>query len=181
MIQCGDPKGDGTGGPGYEFEDELPAEGAYKLGSLAMANSGPNTNGSQFFVISGAQGTQLPPQYSLFGQVTDGLDTTISTIAALATPGADGPPSQPVQIQKVTITESEPAPIEAERRAAPGDQGRRSRPTSWPPSITCTLPLPAARHVPSPPRIAAVCSSTATIGNELPASSNVRRDRSWLH
>jgi len=106
VIQCGDPKGDGTGGPGYEFEDELPAEGAYKLGSLAMANSGPNTNGSQFFVISGSQGTQLPPKYSLFGQVTDGLDTTINTIAALATPGADGPPSQPVQIQKVTITES---------------------------------------------------------------------------
>jgi cyclophilin family peptidyl-prolyl cis-trans isomerase len=106
VIQCGDPKGDGTGGPGYEFEDELPAEGAYKLGSLAMANSGPNTNGSQFFVISGAQGTKLPPQYSLFGQVTDGLDTTINTIASLATPGTDGPPSQPVQIQKVTITES---------------------------------------------------------------------------
>ena len=60
VIQCGDPKGDGTGGPGYEFADELPAEGAYQLGSLAMANSGPNTNGSQFFVISGTQGTQLP-------------------------------------------------------------------------------------------------------------------------
>ena len=106
VIQCGDPKGDGTGGPGYEFDDELPVAGAYKLGSLAMANSGANTNGSQFFVISGAQGTQLPPQYSLFGQVTDGLDTTINTIAALAVPGSDGPPSQPVQIESVTITES---------------------------------------------------------------------------
>jgi cyclophilin family peptidyl-prolyl cis-trans isomerase len=106
VIQCGDPKGDGTGGPGYEFADELPAEGAYQLGSLAMANSGPDTNGSQFFIISGDQGTQLPAQYSLFGQVTDGLDTTIKTIAGLAVPGADGPPSQPVQIQKVTITES---------------------------------------------------------------------------
>jgi len=106
VIQCGDPKGDGTGGPGYTFPDELPAEGAYKLGSLAMANSGPDTNGSQFFIISGSQGTQLPPQYSLFGQVTDGLDTTINTLAALAVPGSDGPPSQPVQIQSVTITES---------------------------------------------------------------------------
>ena len=106
VIQCGDPKGDGSGGPGYEFADELPAEGAYQLGSLAMANSGADTNGSQFFIISGQQGTQLPPQYSLFGQVTDGLDTTIQTIASLAVPGADGPPSQPVQIQKVTITES---------------------------------------------------------------------------
>ena len=106
VIQCGDPKGDGTGGPGYSFPDELPAEGAYQLGSLAMANSGPNTNGSQFFIISGPQGTQLPPQYSLFGQVTDGLDTTINTLASLAVPGSDGPPSQPVQIQSVTITES---------------------------------------------------------------------------
>ena len=105
-MQCGDPKGTGTGGPGYSSPTSCPRPGAYKLGSLAMANSGPNTNGSQFFVISGPQGTQLPPQYSLFGQVTDGLDTTISTIAALAVPGADGPPSQPVQIQKVTITES---------------------------------------------------------------------------
>ncbi len=106
VIQCGDPKGDGTGGPGYSFADELPAAGAYELGSLAMANSGPDTQGSQFFIISGAQGTQLPPQYSLFGQVTDGLDTTVNTIAALAVPGSDGPPSQPVQIEKVTITES---------------------------------------------------------------------------
>ena len=106
VIQCGDPKGDGTGGPGYTFADELPAEGSYKLGSLAMANSGPDTNGSQFFIISGPEGTQLPPQYSLFGQVTDGLDTTINTIASLAVPGSDGPPSQPVQIESVTITES---------------------------------------------------------------------------
>ena len=106
VIQCGDPKGDGTGGPGYTFADELPTEGSYKLGSLAMANSGPDTNGSQFFIISGPEGTQLPPQYSLFGQVTDGLDTTINTIASLAVPGSDGPPSQPVQIESVTITES---------------------------------------------------------------------------
>ena len=106
VIQCGDPKGDGTGGPGYTFADELPTAGSYKLGSLAMANSGPDTNGSQFFIISGPEGTQLPPQYSLFGQVTDGLDTTINTIASLAVPGSDGPPSQPVQIESVTITES---------------------------------------------------------------------------
>ena len=104
VIQCGDPDGTGTGGPGYTFDDELPEEGQYELGSLAMANSGPNTNGSQFFVISGPDGTQLPPQYSLFGQVTEGLDTTIATIAALGQ--ADETPSQPVQIQSVTITET---------------------------------------------------------------------------
>ena len=104
VIQCGDPEGTGAGGPGYQFDDELPEEGQYELGSLAMANSGPNTNGSQFFVISGPDGTQLPPQYSLFGQVTEGLDTTIATIAALGQ--ADETPSQPVQIESVTITET---------------------------------------------------------------------------
>jgi cyclophilin family peptidyl-prolyl cis-trans isomerase len=104
VIQCGDPDGTGAGGPGYQFDDELPEEGQYELGSLAMANSGPNTNGSQFFVISGPDGTQLPPQYSLFGQVTEGLDTTVATIAALGQ--ADETPSEPVQIESVTITET---------------------------------------------------------------------------
>jgi cyclophilin family peptidyl-prolyl cis-trans isomerase len=104
VIQCGDPDGTGAGGPGYQFDDELPEEGQYELGSLAMANSGPNTNGSQFFVISGPDGTQLPPQYSLFGQVTEGLDTTVATIAALGQ--ADETPSEPVQIESVTITEA---------------------------------------------------------------------------
>jgi cyclophilin family peptidyl-prolyl cis-trans isomerase len=104
VIQCGDPDGTGAGGPGYQFDDELPEEGQYELGSLAMANSGPNTNGSQFFVISGPDGTQLPPQYSLFGKVTEGLDTTVATIAALGQ--ADETPSEPVQIESVTITET---------------------------------------------------------------------------
>ena len=72
MIQCGDPTATGSGGPGYKFADELPASGEYKIGSLAMANSGANTNGSQFFVISGNQGVSLSPNYTLFGQVTDG-------------------------------------------------------------------------------------------------------------
>src|SRR5688572_30015088 len=60
VVQGGDPQGTGTGGPGYTFADELPAEGEYKIGSLAMANSGPNTNGSQFFVITGDEGVKLP-------------------------------------------------------------------------------------------------------------------------
>src|SRR3954464_9732009 len=74
MLQGGDPEGTGRGGPGYRFEDELPKAGRYELGSLAMANAGPDTNGSQFFVISGADGVRLPPQYSLFGKVVKGLD-----------------------------------------------------------------------------------------------------------
>src|SRR5579875_2469531 len=63
VIQGGDPEGTGAGGPGYRFEDELPKAGRYEIGSLAMANAGPDTNGSQFFVISGRQGVGMPPQY----------------------------------------------------------------------------------------------------------------------
>jgi cyclophilin family peptidyl-prolyl cis-trans isomerase len=93
----------GTGGPGYEFADELPKPGEYKVGSLVMANAGPNTNGSQFFIVSGANGVTLPPNYALFGQLSDG-QPTVDAIGALAV--TDGPPSEPVIIKKVTITES---------------------------------------------------------------------------
>ncbi len=75
VDQGGDPAGSGTGGPGYQFADELPKAGAYKAGSFAMANSGPNTNGSQFFIVaSDAGGAQLQPNYTLYGQVTTGMD-----------------------------------------------------------------------------------------------------------
>src|SRR6478752_6275050 len=69
MIQGGDPTGTGRGGPGYKFADELPKPGRYEVGSVAMANAGPNTNGSQFFIVSGQSGVRLPPAYSLFGKV----------------------------------------------------------------------------------------------------------------
>src|SRR5580698_7939132 len=72
VLQGGDPTGTGTGGPGYKYADELPAAGKYRIGSLAMANAGPNTNGSQFFIISGPDGAGLPPLYSLFGAVVSG-------------------------------------------------------------------------------------------------------------
>ncbi len=75
VIQGGDPKGDGSGGPGYEFADE-PVKGDYTTGCVAMANAGPNTNGSQFFVCI-ADDTQLPKQYNLFGQVAKGLDVAL--------------------------------------------------------------------------------------------------------
>lgn len=73
VIQGGDPAGNGTGGPGYKFEDE-PVQGEYLVGSVSMANSGPNTNGSQFFIALDDLTTKLPKQYNLFGQVTKGLD-----------------------------------------------------------------------------------------------------------
>ena len=109
MIQCGDPTATGNGGPGYKFADELPASGEYKIGSLAMANSGANTNGSQFFVISGDQGVSLPPNYTLFGQVTDGLDTTVVALDAAGNddPSSNGvPPLKEIKIESITITES---------------------------------------------------------------------------
>ena len=104
VLQGGDPTGTGRGGPGYRFADELPAAGRYELGSLAMANAGPNTNGSQFFVISGPQGVRLPPQYALFGQVVKGLDV-VAVIDAVGT--GSGTPKESVTIETVTITEAD--------------------------------------------------------------------------
>ncbi|MFZ9401362.1 MAG: peptidylprolyl isomerase [Ilumatobacteraceae bacterium] len=109
VVQCGDPTATGTGGPGYSFADELPQAGEYKIGSLAMANSGPNTNGSQFFVITGNSGASLPPSYSLFGEVVDGLDTAVKAMGALFNPdpAANGvPPAGDIVLKSVTISES---------------------------------------------------------------------------
>ena len=109
VVQCGDPTATGSGGPGYSFADELPSAGEYTIGSLAMANSGPNTNGSQFFIITGVSGTSLPPNYTLFGQVTAGLDTAVAAMAALFNPdpAANGvPPAGDIILNSVTISEA---------------------------------------------------------------------------
>jgi cyclophilin family peptidyl-prolyl cis-trans isomerase len=106
VVQCGDPTATGTGGPGYSFADELPT-GAYAIGDLAMANSGADTNGSQFFVITGADGAALGPQYSKFGKVIAGLDDTVVELDAAGNPANNGvPPLQQVVIVSVSITES---------------------------------------------------------------------------
>jgi len=102
MIQGGCPQGTGTGGPGYTFEDEF-NDNKVVRGALAMANAGPNTNGSQFFIISGQDGVRLPPQYSLFGQVTQGLDV-VQTINDLGS--RSGTPTEDVRINSVRITEA---------------------------------------------------------------------------
>ncbi|MGH9171396.1 MAG: peptidylprolyl isomerase [Acidimicrobiales bacterium] len=104
MCQGGDPEGTGTGGPGYRFEDELPAAGRYQIGSLAMANAGPDTNGSQFFVISGPDGVRLPPLYSLFGQLVNGRDV-LAAIEGVGT--SSGKPKERVVISSVLITEAD--------------------------------------------------------------------------
>lgn len=106
VVQCGDPTATGTGGPGYSFADELPEAGEYEIGSIAMANSGPDTNGSQFFVITGSNGAALPPSYSLFGTVTEGLDV-VAALDALGNPDNNGvPPLGDIRIVSVTITEA---------------------------------------------------------------------------
>lgn len=104
VVQGGDPEGSGRGGPGYRFADELPKPGRYEIGSLAMANAGPDTNGSQFFIISGPNGESLPPQYSLFGKVVKGLDV-VSAIEAVGSPS--GTPGEKVFIESVTVTEAD--------------------------------------------------------------------------
>lgn len=107
MIQGGDPTGTGSGGPGYQFADE-PVKGSYEIGSIAMANSGPNTNGSQFFICEGQQCTTLPPKYNLFGKVVQGQDVVSKIANVPKTVGGDGAPSKPTQevrIETITIAE----------------------------------------------------------------------------
>ena len=101
VVQGGDPTGTGRGGPGYSFEDELPQPGRYELGSLVMANAGPDTNGSQFFIITGPSGVGLPPQYSLFGQVVRGLD--VAEAMQKVPTGPDDRPLEDVVIESVTV------------------------------------------------------------------------------
>ena len=101
MIQGGDPTGTGRGGPGYQFADE-PVSRPYKRGTLAMANAGKNTNGSQFFVMHADYG--LPPNYTIFGRLTGGEDV-LDKIATAQT-GAQDRPASPVSITRVTITEA---------------------------------------------------------------------------
>jgi peptidylprolyl isomerase len=104
VLQGGDPTGSGSGGPGYRFADELPPPGRYQVGSLAMANAGPDTNGSQFFIISGPDGVRLPPLYSHFGELVSGADV-VERIDAVGT--RSGTPSDDVVIESVTIEEKD--------------------------------------------------------------------------
>ena len=89
MIQGGDPKGDGTGGPGYTFEDE-PNDHRVVRGALAMANAGPNTNGSQFFVVTAEACPWLDGKHTVFGRVTSGMDA-VDAISQLPRDGRDRP------------------------------------------------------------------------------------------
>ncbi len=105
MIQGGDPKGDGTGGPGYRFDDE-PFEGEYIRGTVAMANAGPNTNGSQFFIMHADY--PLPKNYVIFGRVTKGLeivDKIAEAEVGMSPSGEMSKPVSPVKVTKIEISE----------------------------------------------------------------------------
>ena len=103
VLQCGDPTGTGGGGPGYTFADETTPDMTYPAGTIAMANAGPDTNGSQFFLVYAD--TQLAANYTVFGTVTSGLDV-LKAIADKGTADGsqDGPPAQPVTIATATVT-----------------------------------------------------------------------------
>jgi cyclophilin family peptidyl-prolyl cis-trans isomerase len=110
VVQGGDPLGTGGGGPGYTIPDELTGKEHYAPGALAMANAGPNSGGSQFFLITGPDGANLDvnPNYTIFGTITDGLDVAKKINALMPAKGYDGPPTDAVFIDRLTI---ETAPV----------------------------------------------------------------------
>ncbi len=107
MIQGGCPKGDGTGSPGYRFQDE-PVTRKYVKGTLAMANAGPDTNGSQFFIVHGAD-VGLPPNYTIFGKLRSGeevLDTLATSPVGRSRGGEPSAPTERLVINNITIEET---------------------------------------------------------------------------
>lgn len=106
VLQCGDPSASGSGGPGYSFEDELTGAETYPAGTLAMANAGPDTNGSQFFVVYGD--TELDPDYTVFGTIDDAGIKVVEGIADKGSDNANGPgdgaPNEPVEIESVSVS-----------------------------------------------------------------------------
>jgi cyclophilin family peptidyl-prolyl cis-trans isomerase len=102
MIQGGCPQGTGTGGPGYTFEDEINPHKIVR-GALAMANAGPNTNGSQFFIVTTKKASWLDGKHTVFGEVTDGMDV-VDRLEGVATDGSDRP-VEPVGIASIELSE----------------------------------------------------------------------------
>ena len=105
VLQCGDPTGTGTGGPGYTFNDELTGQETYPVGTVAMANSGPNTNGSQFFIVIGSQAATLGPNYDVLGTVTPDSMAVVQSIAQQGVVGnaSDGKPAGDATIQSAVL------------------------------------------------------------------------------
>ncbi|MFJ4654936.1 peptidylprolyl isomerase [Nocardia sp. NPDC088792] len=104
VLQCGDPKGNGTGGPGYHIDDENLSGATYPAGTVAMANAGPNTNGSQFFLVYA--NSQLPPNYTPFGRITTGMDVLTNIAGAGTKDGSgDGAPASDIVLTAVTTAQ----------------------------------------------------------------------------
>jgi cyclophilin family peptidyl-prolyl cis-trans isomerase len=119
MIQGGDPKGDGTGDPGYKFKNEISSDLPFdRPGRLAYANSGPDTNGSQFFITE-VPTPHLNGKYTLFGQCDDATVTLVSQIAHMATDPMNDRPFRPVKITHITITHGTPAAAPAKTPTKP--------------------------------------------------------------
>ncbi len=102
MIQGGCPQGTGTGGPGYTFEDEINSHGVVR-GALAMANAGPNTNGSQFFIVTAAACPWLDGKHTVFGQVSEGMDV-VEKLEGVPTDASDRP-SEPMGIASIELSD----------------------------------------------------------------------------
>jgi peptidyl-prolyl cis-trans isomerase B (cyclophilin B) len=102
MIQGGDPTGTGSGGPGYQFEDEINDHKVVR-GALAMANAGPNTNGSQFFIVTTEEASWLDGKHTVFGRVTDGMDV-VDAISETERDARDRPRSD-VVIERVSVAD----------------------------------------------------------------------------
>jgi cyclophilin family peptidyl-prolyl cis-trans isomerase len=130
VDQGGDPLGTGTGGPGYQFVDELDNDLTYSAGTLAMANSGANTNGSQFFIVDSDSGAgQLSHSYTIFGQVTEGMDV-VEAINAVQV-DAQQKPVTPVTIDSIKIkaTEASPSPSGSESPSPSGSESPSASPS----------------------------------------------------
>jgi peptidylprolyl isomerase len=111
MVQTGDPTGTGRGGPGYKFSDELGGPQGYARGTLAMANAGPNTQGSQFFICHGPNAERLPKNYTIFGELTAGLDVLDAIASVPVKAGAGGEMSSPIEppvIETIAVLDAAP-------------------------------------------------------------------------
>ena len=128
IIQGGDPLANSNGGPGYTFPDELPGKDGYEIGAIAMANSGVNTNGSQFFIVTGATGQALKGTYSTFGKVSKGTSVLKAIDALGRAPGENAtefPPTRTITIVSVTIES-----VRERKSRIPGYAGTDGVPTS---------------------------------------------------
>jgi cyclophilin family peptidyl-prolyl cis-trans isomerase len=165
MIQGGDPTGTGSAGPGYQFADELPTtQSPYTRGTMAMANSGPNTNGSQFFIVHQDQPATFPNNYSIFGRVTEGMDVVDTIAASPVTMNARGENSSPlatIGIKSITITDSQGNVLSAAAVAAGTPDGASPAAAA----VATTVPTTAPAATVSATETPAAAAATDDDGN----------------